>query len=51
MLVVTLLLVGIGTFVIGLLPTYATASLWASAALALMRLFQGLAPARNTAKR
>lgn len=41
MLVITLLLVGIGTFVIGLLPTYATAGVWAPVALVLMRLVQG----------
>src|SRR6516165_3043044 len=41
MLVVTLLLVGVGTFLIGLLPTYATAGVWAPAALVLLRLVQG----------
>jgi MFS family permease len=39
MLVLTLLLVGVGTFLIGLLPTYATAGFWAPAALVLMRSF------------
>src|SRR5215472_5542833 len=38
MLVATLLLVGIGTFLIGLLPTYASAGVWAPAALVLLRL-------------
>src|SRR5262249_60271987 len=41
MLVITLLLVGVGTFLIGLLPTYATAGVWAPAALVLLRLTQG----------
>jgi MFS transporter, MHS family, shikimate and dehydroshikimate transport protein len=41
MLVATLLLVGGGTFVIGLIPTYATIGVWAPALLLLMRLLQG----------
>jgi MFS transporter, MHS family, shikimate and dehydroshikimate transport protein len=41
MLVATLLLVGGGTFLIGLLPTYATIGLWAPVLLLLMRLLQG----------
>ncbi|MBV8870123.1 MAG: MHS family MFS transporter, partial [Acetobacteraceae bacterium] len=41
MLVATLLLVGGGTFVIGLLPTYAAIGLWAPLLLVLMRLVQG----------
>jgi len=41
MLVITLLLVGGGTFVIGLLPTYATIGVWAPVLLLLMRLIQG----------
>ena len=41
MLVATLLLVGGGTFVIGLLPTYAAIGLWAPLLLVLMRLIQG----------
>jgi len=40
-LVITLLLVGGGTFLIGLLPTYATAGAWAPVLLVLMRLVQG----------
>jgi len=41
MLVATLLLVGGGTFLIGLLPTYAAIGLWAPLLLVLMRLVQG----------
>src|SRR3954453_22244853 len=41
MLVATLLLVGGGTFLIGLLPTYATIGVWAPVLLLLMRLIQG----------
>ncbi len=40
-LVATLLLVGIGTFLIGCLPSYATIGWWAPALLVLMRLVQG----------
>jgi metabolite-proton symporter len=40
-LVITLLLVGAGTFFIGLLPTYETAGVWAPILLVLMRLVQG----------
>ncbi|HET6606983.1 MAG TPA: MFS transporter [Rhodopila sp.] len=41
MLVITLLLVGGGTFLIGLLPTYASIGIWAPILLLLMRLLQG----------
>lgn len=41
-LVGSLLTMGIATFIIGLLPTYAQAGLWAPALLALMRFGQGL---------
>src|SRR3984957_12643325 len=41
MLVATLLLVGGGTFLIGLLPTYATIGIWAPVLLLLLRLVQG----------
>ena len=41
MLVVTLLLVGVGTFLIGVLPTYQTIGIWAPAGLVLLRLVQG----------
>jgi metabolite-proton symporter len=40
-LVLTLLLVGAGTFLIGLLPTYDAIGLWAPALLVLLRLVQG----------
>ena len=41
MLVVTMLMMGIGTFVIGLLPTYAQIGIWAPVALVVLRFFQG----------
>jgi metabolite-proton symporter len=41
MLVATILLVGGGTFLIGLLPTYAAIGVWAPLLLLLMRLLQG----------
>ncbi|HJS84893.1 MAG TPA: MFS transporter [Acetobacteraceae bacterium] len=41
MLVATLMLVGGGTFLIGLLPTYAAIGVWAPLLLVLMRLIQG----------
>jgi len=41
-LVVSLLTMGIATFIIGLLPTYGTIGLFAPALLALMRFSQGL---------
>src|SRR5262245_25234383 len=37
MLVLTLLLMGVATFLIGLLPTYEQAGLWAAVALVLLR--------------
>lgn len=40
-LVITLMLVGAGTFLIGLLPTYATAGVWAPVLLVALRLLQG----------
>jgi len=41
-LVATLLIMGVATFVIGILPTYATIGVWAPALLILMRFCQGL---------
>jgi metabolite-proton symporter len=43
MLVVTLLLMGGATFLIGLLPTYATIGVWAPILLTVLRLVQGFA--------
>ncbi|UKA55414.1 MHS family MFS transporter [Arthrobacter sp. FW305-BF8] len=40
-LVYTLLITGLGTFAIGLLPTYETIGLWAAVILVLVRLIQG----------
>lgn len=40
-LVVTILIVGLGTFVIGLMPTYERIGFWAPLALVLIRILQG----------
>jgi len=42
-LVATLLIVGIGTALIGVLPTYATIGIWAPIILVVLRLLQGFA--------
>lgn len=43
MLIITLLLMGVPTIVIGLLPTYEHIGYWAAALLALLRFLQGVA--------
>jgi MFS family permease len=42
-LVATLMMMGIATFLIGLLPTYATIGIWAPVALVILRILQGVA--------
>src|SRR5579864_7350088 len=42
MLILTLLIMGIGTFLIGLLPTYDTIGAWAAVLLLVLRIAQGL---------
>jgi MHS family shikimate/dehydroshikimate transporter-like MFS transporter len=41
-LILTVLIMGIATFAIGLLPTYATAGVWAPLMLLALRIFQGI---------
>jgi MFS transporter, MHS family, shikimate and dehydroshikimate transport protein len=41
-LVLTLLIMGIATFLIGLLPTYGSVGLWAPVMLLVLRIFQGI---------
>jgi MHS family shikimate/dehydroshikimate transporter-like MFS transporter len=41
-LVLTLLIMGIATFLIGLLPTYASVGIWAPVLLLVLRIFQGI---------
>jgi metabolite-proton symporter len=41
-LILTLLIMGIATFLIGLLPTYASAGMWAPLLLLALRIFQGI---------
>lgn len=44
-LIVTLLLMGVATFLMGLLPTYADIGIWAALLLVLLRICQGMAVA------
>lgn len=41
-LVLTILIMGIATFLIGCLPTYASVGIWAPAMLLFLRIFQGI---------
>jgi MFS family permease len=42
-LIISLVAMGLATFLIGLLPTYATIGIWAAVLLSLLRLIQGMA--------
>lgn len=42
MLILTLIIMGVGTFIIGLLPTFASVGVWAPILLVLMRVLQGI---------
>ncbi len=41
-LIATLLFMGLATFLIGVMPTYATLGIWAAVVLVVLRLFQGI---------
>ena len=42
MLIATLIIMGLGTFLIGCLPTYSDIGIWAPVALVALRLLQGI---------
>jgi len=42
MLVMTLMIMGVATFLIGLVPTYADIGIWAPISLLVLRIFQGI---------
>ncbi|MBS0325538.1 MAG: MHS family MFS transporter [Proteobacteria bacterium] len=42
MLILTLMIMGVATFLIGLLPTYASLGVWASVLLLILRVLQGI---------
>jgi metabolite-proton symporter len=42
MLILTLMIMGVATFLIGLIPTYAQIGVWAPILLLLLRIFQGI---------
>ncbi len=44
MLVLSLMLMGVSTFLVGLLPTYAQVGIWAPVLLVLLRFVQAPAP-------
>jgi MFS family permease len=46
-LVITILIVGLGTFCIGLLPTYEKIGIWAPVLLILIRVLQGFGVGEN----
>jgi len=50
-LVVTLLLMGIATFLVGVLPTHAAIGIWAPILLVTLRFLQGLALVESGAAR